>query len=148
MKRIWILVANQAEAQIYSGMNVPGDLSLVATLTHEEGAAHKRDLASAAPGRVHDRMGQARHSMEPDVGVREKERRRFAKQIVTRLQSAHLQGDFDRLVLLASPAVLGVIRKMLSGDLSRAVVMEIPKDVVGQGMEEIHRQLSRSFALS
>ena len=82
MNKIWILVANQAEAQIYSADRIPGNLVLVDTLKHEEGAAHARDLTSDAPGRVHDRMGSARHSMEPDTGVKEESRRRFVKKMV------------------------------------------------------------------
>ena len=147
MKTIWILVANQAEAQIYSSNRIPGNLVLVDRLTHAEGAAHVRDLTSDAPGRAYDRIGPARHSMEPDTGVKEEERRRFVKELVERLKTAHLQGKFDQLVLLAAPAVLGVIRKTLNGGLAKAVVKEIPKDVIGQGMDKIQKQLVRSFAL-
>lgn len=147
MKMIWILVANQAEAQIYSTNRIPGSLALVGTLHHEEGAAHTRDLASDAPGRAYDRMGPARHSMEPDTGIKEEERRRFVKEIVSRLQAAHLRGSFDQLVLLAAPAVLGVLRKTLNGDLSKTVIKEIPKGVIGQSPDKIHAQLVRSFAL-
>lgn len=147
MKMIWILVANQAEAKIYSTERIPGSLALVGTLTHEEGAAHKRDLASDAPGRVHDRIGSARHSMEPDTGVREEERRRFVKEIVVRLQAAHKRGDFSQLVILAAPAVMGVIRRTLNGALAKTVIKEIPKGVVGQAADKIEAQLARSFAL-
>jgi len=147
MNTIWILVVNQAEAQIYSATRLPGSLSLVQSLTHEDGAAHARDLTSDAPGRVHDRMGSARHSMEPDTGVKEEQRRRFVKEVVDRLQAARLKGRFDQLVLLAAPAVLGVIRKTLAGDLERAVIREIPKDVIGQGLDKIELQLQRSFEL-
>ena len=147
MNTIWILVANQAEAQIYSADRIPGNLVLVDTLTHEEGAARARDLTSDAPGRVHDRMGLSRHSMEPDTGVKEEGRRRFVKEMVGRLESAHFHGDFDRLVLLVAPAVLGVIRKTLSSKLTKAVIKEIPKDVIGQDLEKIQTQLKRSFEL-
>lgn len=147
MSTIRILVANQAEARIYSATRIPGNLTLTDTLSNEEGAAHARDLISDAPGRVHDRMGSARHSMEPDTGVKEESRRRFVKQMVERLESAHFRGDFDRLVLLAAPAVLGVIRKTLTSNLTKAVIKEIPKDVIGQDLDKIQSQLRRSFEL-
>jgi protein required for attachment to host cells len=147
MTTIWILVANQAEAQIYSTNRLPGSLTPVHSLRHAEGAAHARDLTSDAPGRVHDRMGSARHSMEPDTGVKEEERRRFVKEIVDRLEAAHLKGEFSQLVLLVAPGVLGVIRKTLTGDLAKAVIKEIPKDVVAQSLDKIEEQLKRSFEL-
>lgn len=147
MKMIWILVANQAEAKFYSAKRLPGSLTLIYTLTHEEGAAHARDLTSDAPGRVHDRMGSARHSMEPDTGVKEVERRRFVKEIVDRLEAARFKGEFSQLVLLVAPGVLGVMRKTLAGDLAKAVIKEIPKDVVAQSLDKIEDQLKRSFEL-
>jgi len=147
MNTIWLLVANQAEAQIYSAARIPGSLALVHTMKHEEGAAHARDLVSDAQGRVHDRMGSARHSMEPNTGVKEEERRRFVKEIVVRLELAQRRGDFARLVLLAAPAVLGVFRKTLTKELKKTVVKEIPKDVIGQDVEKIQIQLAKSFAL-
>jgi len=147
MNTIWILVANQAEARFYSAERIPGNLMLVKTLTHDEGAAHARDLTSDAPGRVHDRMGSARHSMEPNTGVKEEQRRRFVKEMVDQLKAAFLRGDFSRLILLAAPAVLGVIRKTLHSELTKVLIKEIPKDVIGQDLNKIQKQLLRSFVL-
>lgn len=147
MKMIWILVANQAEAQIYSSDRLPGNLLLIDVLTNKEGAAHPRDLVSDAPGRAFDSMGSGRHAMEPNTGVKEEQRRRFVKEMVERLQTGHTKNGFEKLVLLAAPAVLGVIRKTLTTDLAKIVVKEIPKDVIGQGVDKIQSQLVRAFAL-
>ena len=147
MNKTWILVANQAEAQIYSSDRLPGNLLLVDVLENKEGTSHQRDLVSDAPGRSFDSTGSGRHAMEPNTGVKEEQRRRFVKEIVERLQTIKTKGGFDKLVLLAAPAVLGVLRKTLSADLIKIVVKEIPKDVIGQGVEKIQSQLVRAFAL-
>ncbi|MGA9574629.1 MAG: host attachment protein [Lysobacterales bacterium] len=148
MKTNWILVANQAEAQIYASGQIPRNLLLVDTLVNETGAAHTRDLVSDAPGRAFDSFGSGRHSMEPNVGVKQEQRRRFVKEMVERLEAAHFKGDFDQLVVLAAPAVLGVIRKTLTADLLKSVIKEIPKDVIGQSVDKIQSQLNRAFALA
>lgn len=147
MNMTWILVANQAEAQVFSSKQPMRDLKLIKTLTHEEGAAHTRDLVSDAPGRAYNRVGPARHGMDPDSGVKEEERRKFVKEMTDLLESAYLKGGFSQLVILAAPAVLGVIRKTLSSGLTRAVIKEVPKDVVGQDMGKIRGQLQRAFEL-
>ncbi len=147
MTTTWILVANQAEAQIYSSKQLSGELTLEKTLTNEEGAAHTRDLISDAPGRAYNRTGPGRHGMEPDTGVKEEGRRKFVKEITELLESTYLKGGFSQLVILAAPAVLGVIRKTLSDGLARIVVKEIPKDVIGQSMDKIQGQLQRAFQL-
>ena len=147
MNTIWVLVANRAEAQIYSAKRLPGKLILVDSLVDAEGAVRAGELTSDAPGRVHDRIGAARHAMEPDTGVKDEGRRRFVKKMVGRLKAAHFKGDFDQLVLLAAPAVLGVIRKTLTKELAGIVVKVISKDVIGQGMDKIQLQVDRSFQL-
>ena len=147
MKMIWILVANQAEAQIYASEQLPGSLLLVDILANKEGATHPGDLVSDAPGRAFDSTGSGRHAMEPNTGVKEEQRRRFVKKMTGRLQAAHIKGDFSQLVLLAAPAVLGVIRKSLTADLKKIVIKEIPKDVIGQDVGKIQSQLVRAFAL-
>ena len=147
MKMIWILVANQAEAQIYSSDQLPGNLLLVDVLENSEGTTHPRELISDAPGRAFNSTGSGRHAMEPNTGVKEEQRRRFVKEMADRLQAAHLNGDFAQLVLMAAPAVLGVIRKSLNAGLKKTVIKEIPKDVIGQDVDKIQSQLARAFAL-
>jgi protein required for attachment to host cells len=147
MKNTWVIVANQAEAQIYTSRRVPWEIKLLRTLKHEEGAAHARDLLADAPGRSHDRMGPARHMMEPSTGVKQESLRRFVKEMTDVLAAAYLKNRFEQLVIMAAPAVLGVIRKNLGNGLSRSVVKEISKDVIGQGMDDLESQLKRAFEL-
>jgi len=147
MKRNWILVANQAEAQIFCSDRLPGALSLVKVLSNKEGTARSRDLVSDAPGRAFDSQGLGRHAMEPKTGVKEEQRRKFVKEMVEQLQTGRVRGDFNQLVLMAAPAVLGVIRKTLNPELERAVIKEVPKDLIGQGVDNIQSQLARAFAL-
>ena len=49
MDTIWVLVANQAEAGIYSTPRLRGPLTLEDTLTNEIARAHRRDVETDAP---------------------------------------------------------------------------------------------------
>lgn len=148
MNKIWILVVNQSKAQIYASKRLSSKPLLVDELTNKEGATHPRDLVSDAPGRAFDSHGQGRHAMEPNVGVKAENTRRFVKEIVEQLRAAHLHGNFDRLVVLAAPAVLGVLRKTLGKDLKNAVIGEIPKDMIGQKADRIQAQLEQVFEVA
>lgn len=141
MAEIWVVVANKAEARIYSQKRLRGPLSLVKTLTHEEGRAHLQDLVSDRPGRVHDRTGPARHSMEPDTGFKEEDLLRFTRDLADHLATAHQRKEFDRLVLIAAPAFLGMLRKTISPHVAEIIIDEIPKDMIGQDAERIQEQL-------
>ena len=142
MGTIWVLVANQAEASIYSTPRLRGPLTLEDTLVNDVARVHVRDLESDSPGRVHDRVGPGRHSMEPDVGGKEDGLRHFAKTVVNHLEGAHGRGSFQRLVLIAAPAFLGILRKQMPDPLAQIVIEEIPKDVIGQDAEQIRAQMS------
>ena len=53
----------------------------------------------------------------------------------------------DRISADVRSVLLGVIRKPMAAYLERAVIREIPKDVIGQGLDRIELQLQRSFEL-
>lgn len=141
MSDIWVLVADSSEARIYTARHVGSPLTLVDTLTHAIGRAHPRDLGSDAPGRVHDRMGAARHSIDAGQQIKVEERSRFAREIAARLATAHQQKKFDRLVIMAGPAFLGVLRESMGKALTGAVVAEIAKDLVSHDVAAIEAHL-------
>jgi protein required for attachment to host cells len=142
MAVIWVVVANKAEARIYSQKRLRGPLSLVKTRIHDEGRAHLQDLVSDQPGRVHDRMGPARHRMEPNTGFQEEDLLRFARDVTDHLATAHQRKEFDRLVLIAAPAFLGMLRKTVSPNIAEVIIDEIPKDMIGHDVERIQEQLN------
>lgn len=141
MSDIWVLVADSSEARIYAARHVSSPLALVETLTHAVGRAHPRDLGSDAPGRVHDRMGAARHSIDAGQQLKVEERSRFAREIAERLEHAQREKKFGRLFVMAGPTFLGVLRESFGKALTAAVVAEIPKDLVGHDVAAIQAHL-------
>ena len=141
MADIWVLVADSSEARIYAARHMRSPLTLVDTMIHAVGRAHARDLGSDSPGRVHDRMGPARHSIDAGQQVKIEERSRFAREIAERLEAAHRQKRFARLVVMAAPAFLGVLRESFHKPVTEAIVAEIPKDLVAQDPAAIQAHL-------
>lgn len=141
MADIWVLVADSSEARIYSARHLRSSLTLVDTLSHEIGRAHPRDVLAGPPGRVHDRFGAGRHSIDAGEQLKTEERGRFAREIAGRLADAHRQKKFERLVIMAAPTFLGSLRDSLSKSLSAAVVAEVPKDLVTHDVAAIEAHL-------
>ena len=137
MSDVWILVADGSEARIFSARHRHAPLSLIDTLTHEASRLHPRDLVTDAPGRVHDRFGPGRHSIDNREQVRTEERQRFAREIATHLAEAHRQKRFGELVVMAAPAFLGVLRESFSKPLAAAVIAEVAKDLVAHDPADI-----------
>ncbi len=145
MDAIWIVVANQAEACIYRANQRGEELTVVDEFVHEAGKAHFHELVSDAPGRVHDRQGKARHSMEADVGVQQDSIRKFAKRIIDYLAAAGDKNKYRRMILVAAPGFLGVIRKHLHPHLAERIALEIPKDMVGRSVDQLQALLLRKL---
>lgn len=141
MSDTWILVADSSTAHIYSARHRRAALTLVHSLQHAESRLHPRERGSDVPGRVHDRFGPARHSMDTAQQVRAEERHRFARQICDYLADAQRQKKFGELVVMAGPAFLGTLRDAFGKTLQQAIVAQVPKDLVGQDAAAIQAHL-------
>jgi protein required for attachment to host cells len=65
----------------------------------------------------------------------------FARQVVERLESARAQGELERLILVAAPEFLGLLREHLSSESKRIVENEFALNLVGMSAEEIRAHL-------
>ncbi len=137
MTRVWVLVADSSAAEIYSAPHLHGQLTLVEKLSHDESRLRSGQLYADAPGRVHDRFGPGRHSMDVRDHLRDEEHHRFARQLNSRLSTAQRQGRYERLVVMASPAFLGVLRETMDKGVSGALELEVPKNLVGHDPQAV-----------
>lgn len=141
MADLWVLVADGSRARVFAAPHARSALSLVTTFEHEASRKHPRELGSDVPGRVHDRFGPARHSLDQGQKIRSEERHRFAREIVARLEEARQRGEFGRLVVMAGPAFLGVLRECFGKPLAESIAGEVAKDLVDQDAAAVKAHL-------
>jgi len=138
--QIRIVVANQAEAAFYdlaSGADTP---QLKGRLSDPQAHLHDRDFKSDRPGRVFDhapradgrRGATAHHSTGGERRPRKHEAELFARRVAEELDRARHNGEFDRLVVMAAPAFLGLLRQLLPDSVRACVVAEVGKDLLHQ----------------
>ena len=138
--RVRIVVADQAEARFYDAEPPEKGLHASGRLRDPSARLHERDLVSDRPGRVFERaavFGASRGAVgHHDTGGERSARRyaavAFARRIAIQLERAQREGRFDRIVLMANPRFLGMLRRVLPPRLVRCVVAEVPKDLVHQ----------------
>jgi protein required for attachment to host cells len=141
MPKAWVVIAEQGCARFYTLEKPRGELDEVERLEHAEGSRRESELISDRPGRAFDSVGAGRHAMEPPVDAKEAEALRFAKEIADHLEKARAAGRFDRLVLVAGPQFLGLLRQKLSPALAQIVTQEIPKNLGQYEAREIRAHL-------
>ena len=138
--RARVLVADQSEARFYDLEGVGKGLRLAGRLTDAAAHLHNRDMLSDKPGRVFDhappssgrRGGVGHHSTGGERTPRKHEAESFARTITQELDRARREGEFDRLVVMAGPGFLGLLRLSLSKALKSTVAAEVDKDLVHQ----------------
>lgn len=141
MSKPWIVVVDQSKARIFTVEDPRGPLQEVGALEHPEGRERIQALTSDLPGRSFDRSGLGgRHAMGTSVDPKEQEAIRFAKQIAEHVRSGCTQGRCDRLLLVAGPHFLGLLREHLS-PINGIEVTEIGKNLGQFSSHEIRSHL-------
>lgn len=132
MVQTWVLVAESSRAKIYATNTRRGPLIEVDSFVHPEGRMHEGDLVSDRPGSDGGSVGQGRHIVDDRITAKKYENLSFAKEIAAGLEDARHRGVFDKLILIAPPAFLGLLRENLSKETMDRVTDQIDKNLVQQ----------------
>lgn len=142
MSRTWILVAESSRAKLYASDGTLAPLSELEDLVHPAGRMHEGDLVSDRAGNDGGSVGQGRHVMDDKITAREHEKIEFARQLAERLDVGCNSGSFERLVLIAPPAFLGLLRDKLSKKVMERVYKQIDKNLVQKPAEVVREHIA------
>jgi protein required for attachment to host cells len=123
----WVVVADAAQAHIYSRQTRHAPLELVQSFAEEQARAAEHELVSDSPGRTFDSMGAGRHSKQPEHTARQNLREAFARHIVDFVEAGRTANRFAHLAIVAAPTLLGELRAHLSQPALQLLSTEIPK---------------------
>lgn len=134
-----VVVAEQSRARLFIRDRAKKIFRELEDMTNPEGRLHEQEFMSDKQGRSYDSMGNNRHAMEQKTGPARQAAIRFAKDICRQLES--LRNDYEKLILVAPPMFLGLLRDNLPDPLAKQVVREISKELVQKSPEEIEKYL-------
>lgn len=123
-----IVACSAAEARLFLSERRFGKWTLIDTLSNPGATLREQEYNSDRPGRAFDRLGKGRHAMSTEESARQHGLQTFAHEIAQHLAKDFSAGRFSRLVLVAEPSVLGLLRRKLSAPLTRALCCEVPKN--------------------
>jgi protein required for attachment to host cells len=135
---IRVVPANQNKAGFYDIGRVTDPLHRFGELEDPTARLHDRDLKSDRPGIVFAnappasgwRGGIMHSGMGGEWRPRRHAARVFAAHIAQELQHAQQAGRLSRLMIVAGPSFLGLLRTALSQALERMVVAETSKNLL------------------
>ncbi|BCG78301.1 baeRF12 domain-containing protein [Mesorhizobium sp. 113-3-3] len=137
---IWVLVADGEKALLLknAGDNKFPNLEVVQVMEQENPPT--REQGSDSPGRYNDGPSVHRSAVE-DTDWHRIGKERFAEEIAARLYKLAHGGEFDSIVLVAPPVMLGAMRKKLHKVVGDKVTAEIPKTMTNHAIPEIEAML-------
>lgn len=139
---MWVVVAdgekalflrNEGDAQ-YPHLQVFREI-------HEDNAP-TREQGTDQPGRMKDGPTTHRSAVEETYWHRI-EKTRFAREIAERLYKMAHRGDYERLVIVAPPLVLGEMRKEFHKEVETRIAGEVPKTLTNHSVDDIEKILSQ-----
>jgi protein required for attachment to host cells len=145
--RTWILIANATQARIISHIGPGHGLKDIAEMTYADTIAGMEKTNRNIPGRTFDSSGTSRHAMEPHADQQDLERTNFAHFLTENLKKQYIQEKFDRLIIAASPAMLGNIRKALPKAIDHIIYAELPKDLSHIDTAQLSKHLEDVLAV-
>jgi protein required for attachment to host cells len=143
--RVRIVVADQSEADFYELEQRDMPPQLIERMADADAHLHNRDLKSDRPGRVFDhaaapggrRGAVGHHSTGGERNPRKVEARRFARRVAEALDEARRQHRYDRLIIMAPPTFLGLLREEMTAAVQAVLTAEIGKDLVHEPPEAL-----------
>ena len=134
--QIWVAVLDGGRGIILTNEGTATAPKLVTRRAYHHDNAKTHELGRDHPGRVHESVGQNRASVEmPDLHQRAEDR--FLAGIVADLEKEAAAGAFQKIVIVAPPVALGMVRKAIGSGLEALVVKEIAADYTKMPVADI-----------
>lgn len=140
-KKTWVVVADGEKAMLLRNLTGPVDPQLELVSQTRQPAADTAGNRTDRPGRRTDGGPQQKSAME-ESDPRDLARLRFARDLSDTLHDHVQNNDFDRVVLVASPQVLGALRADMHPDVASRVVAEVPKTLTNHSLPKIKSVLT------
>lgn len=139
-----ILVADAADARIFSAENRNSPLIEIRHLKNASGHKLEHDLISDLSGRILSRGGGS-HSYAAAESHKHLSEQQFAGKIMNFITSLQEDNNLGHLIILASPTFLGELRQLIPKTLNDSVLLEKARDLTKMDATQIQQHLGEYF---
>lgn len=148
-----VVVADERHATFFDASKYGAPLATRRMLENPVAGAKDTDLETDRAGRRYGGTNGARHGVGVQAGhhhgvngERSTERHElslFAKEVAQRIDKDRINHEFDRLIIVAGPRMLGLLRQELPAPCKGILAGEIPKDLAQHGENAIMQALPK-----
>lgn len=139
-----VIVADERAANFFDMRNAVTAPQARGAVINEAAGLKDRDLETDRPGRKFSGMnGGSRHGVTGERSTHRHETELFAREVARAVDGARVRHEFDRLVLIAGPRMLGLLRDALPDACRSVVAAEVAKDFVHEAPTVIREAVPR-----
>lgn len=135
----WVVICHRAGARVVEHKG--HRLRLISELAHDAGRLKNRQINTDRPGRQHDRTGPGSHAFGSEESPHDHVATNFARSIAELLNSGRNEKRFVRVVLVAEPRFLGMLRAALDHVTASMVTASLSKDLAHVPVPELQSHL-------
>ncbi|MDO8842933.1 host attachment protein [Methylicorpusculum sp.] len=126
----WVVVADSSRARFFSSTSLTEPMQEFDGMVHVEGRMRELNELSDRQGGIAGGHGEGDHTFEAPTDFKHHEAVVFAKQIGVKLDQGRVNNEYGKLILVAPPAFLGVLRESLNSHVSDLVAQSLNKNLV------------------
>lgn len=144
-----IVVADERQANFFDAVTPKAPLTARGSLINESGGKKDIELETDRAGRRYGGTNGVSHGSGPVQGhhhgvngersTEQHDLTIFAKEVARRIDAGRARNEFDKLVLVAAPKMLGLLRQSLPTPSQSLLAEAISKDIVHQGPDAVLR---------
>lgn len=142
--RTWIVVSDASRARIFESRGTLERLTLVGELAHPESRYKSGELGAKRHSTVTGATG-IHGGLSQQTSPKETEAERFARLVATRIDEGATHNTFVRLVLVAPPHFLGLLRKRIGPAAQATLHITVDKDYTHVSAHELPTILAKSL---
>jgi protein required for attachment to host cells len=141
MTTTWILTANRSSASLFES-DWPGkSMRRIQDIPHPQGRIQNSDVDTDKPGRSFTSFGKSRHAMSTEQEPTEHIAQQFALDLAELLNKGRAAHAYDKLVLMAEPKFLGILRAALDANTAALVIQTVNKELPDVKEEDLAKYL-------
>jgi protein required for attachment to host cells len=142
----WILVANASCARLYANHGPNKGLALLKEMKHPKSRKKGADLVTDRAGHMQS-SGNGHGARQPQTDPKQNEARNFAQELAKELHHGRVTAQFERAIVVAPPAFMGLLNDKLDGPTAQMVSNRFEKDYTKATDKELAGHLENCIFL-
>jgi protein required for attachment to host cells len=140
-KNALVIVGDGKKALFLRNRGTSREVELIVERQMQQENPPTREQGTDQPGRSHGVDGKSRTAIE-QTDWHDRAEEHFAMEIAETLYQMEHAHEFDELVVVAPPKMLGDLRAALHPEVTQCIVAEVAKDLTAHPIPDLVRVLS------